>query len=77
MKTQTRRPAARTPSGSSSIEHHAGSPINTNGGAGFKTSVFVSGDGNCVPVVLVNGNAGDARADLAIYAAAKRLYCAA
>jgi len=46
------------------------------GGAGFKTSAFVSGDGNCVAVVLLNGNAGDARADLAIYAAAKRLYCA-
>ena len=52
--------------------HHGGA------GPGFKTSVFVSGDGNRVAVLLANGNRND---DPAYYAriddAAKRLFCAA
>ena len=46
------------------------------GGAGFKTSVFVSGDGARVAVLLLNGNNGHTDADSTVYAAAKRLYCA-
>ncbi len=45
------------------------------GGPGFKTSVFVSGDGTRVAVLLLNGNTPDSRADTAASAAAKRLYC--
>ena len=52
--------------------HHGGA------GPGFKTSVFVSGDGSRVAVLLANGNRRD---DPAYYAriddAAKRLFCAA
>lgn len=47
------------------------------GGAAFKTSVFVSGDGARVAVLLLNGNTGDTRVDTAAYQAARRLYCAA
>jgi D-alanyl-D-alanine carboxypeptidase len=45
------------------------------GGAGFKTSVFVSGDGTRVAVLLLNGNTLDGRADTLAHAAADRLYC--
>lgn len=47
------------------------------GGAAFKASVFVSGDGRRVAVLLLNANTGDARVDAAAYEAARRLYCAA
>ena len=45
------------------------------GGAGFKTSVFVSGDGKRVAVLLLNGNTLDNRADTIASAAANQLYC--
>ena len=47
------------------------------GGSAFKTSVFVSGDGSRVAVLLLNGATVDARGDTAAYAAARRLFCAA
>lgn len=47
------------------------------GGSGFKTSVFVSGDGSRVAVLLLNGATADARGDEAAYAAAERLFCSA
>jgi D-alanyl-D-alanine carboxypeptidase len=47
------------------------------GGAGYATSVFVSGDGERVAVVLMNGNThSDARAGQAVFSAMNRLYCA-
>ena len=49
----------------------------SGGGAAFKTSVFVSGDGTRVAVLLLNGDTVDNRADVAAYSAARRLYCAA
>jgi len=45
------------------------------GGAGFKTSVFVSGDGKRVAVLLLNGNTLDSRADTVASVAANQLYC--
>ena len=47
------------------------------GGAGYKTSVLVSRDGERVAVLLLNGNTQDGRVDAAAYTAAERLYCAA
>ena len=46
------------------------------GGDGFSSSVFVSGNGRRVAVLLLNGRAGD-RGDTAGYHAMLRLYCAA
>ena len=48
----------------------------SGGGAGFKTNVWVSGDGRRVAVLLLNGR-GDAAADARAGAAMTRLYCAA
>ena len=48
----------------------------SGGGAGFKTNVWVSGDGERVAVLLLNGR-GDAAADARAGAAMSRLYCAA
>jgi D-alanyl-D-alanine carboxypeptidase len=45
-------------------------------GAGFSTSVFVSGDGRRVAVLLLNGHTGDGRSDTATQTALDRLYCA-
>jgi D-alanyl-D-alanine carboxypeptidase len=45
-------------------------------GAGFKTDVWVSGNGERVAVLLLNGR-GDAAADERAGAAMRRLYCAA
>ena len=45
-------------------------------GAAFKTDVWVSGDGQRVAVLLLNGR-GDAAADARAGAAMRRLYCAA
>ena len=45
-------------------------------GAGFKTDVWVSGDGKRVAVLLLNGR-GDGAADKRAGAAMRRLYCAA
>jgi D-alanyl-D-alanine carboxypeptidase len=47
------------------------------GGAGFKTSVLVSPDGERVAVLLLNGNTTDGRADEEAKAAALELFCAA
>jgi len=47
------------------------------GGAGFSTSVFVSGDGTRVAVLLLNGRAADGSSDTAVYAAMHALYCKA
>jgi D-alanyl-D-alanine carboxypeptidase len=47
------------------------------GGAGFSTSVFVSGDGARVAVLLLNGRASDNGSDGAVYAAMNALYCKA
>jgi len=44
-------------------------------GAGFKTDVWVSGDGERVAVLLLNGR-GDAAADERAGAAMRRIYCA-
>ena len=48
----------------------------SGGGAGFKTDVWVSGDGERVAVLLLNGR-GDAAADARAGATMSRLYCAA
>ena len=62
------------------VESGCAGVVYQHGGAGpgFKTSVFVSGDGSRLAVLLANGNRRDA---LAYYAqideAARRLYCAA
>ena len=47
------------------------------GGAAFSSSVFVSGDGKRVAVLLVNGRAADGSSDTAVYAAMNKLYCKA
>jgi D-alanyl-D-alanine carboxypeptidase len=47
------------------------------GGDGFTTSVFVSGDGRRVAVLLVNGRTADDHGDALVHAAMNRLYCAA
>lgn len=47
------------------------------GGAGFSTSVFVSGDGKRVAVLLLNGRAADNPRDADVYAAMNELYCKA
>jgi D-alanyl-D-alanine carboxypeptidase len=48
----------------------------SGGGGGFKTDVWVSGDGKRVAVLLLNGR-GDATADARAGAAMNRLYCSA
>jgi D-alanyl-D-alanine carboxypeptidase len=48
----------------------------SGGGAGFKTDVWVSGNGERVAVLLLNGR-GDAAADARAGATMNRLYCAA
>ena len=48
----------------------------SGGGAAFKTDVWVSGDGERVAVLLLNGR-GDAAADERAGATMNRLYCAA
>jgi D-alanyl-D-alanine carboxypeptidase len=48
----------------------------SGGGAGYKSNVWVSGDGSRVAVLLLNGR-GDALADAGADAAMQRLYCAA
>jgi len=47
----------------------------SGGGAGFKTDVWVSGDGSRVAVLLLNGR-GDASADIHAGALMRDLYCA-
>ena len=47
------------------------------GGAAFSTSVFVSGDGTRVAVLLVNARAADTSSDAAVHAAMNKLYCKA
>ena len=47
------------------------------GGAGFSTSVFVSGDGKRVAVLLLNGHAAGDPRDADVYAAMNKLYCKA
>ena len=56
----------------------AGTAYGHNGGGdGFETNVFVSGDGNRVAVLLLNGRTDDDRGDPVAYEAMRRLYCAA
>jgi D-alanyl-D-alanine carboxypeptidase len=56
----------------------AGIAYGHNGaGAAFTTSVFVSGDGRRVAVLLLNGHTTDTRSDTAAKAAMQRLFCAA
>ena len=56
----------------------AGIAYGHNGaGAAFTTSVYVSGDGRRVAVLLLNGHTTDARSDIASKAAMRRLFCAA
>ena len=56
----------------------AGIAYGHNGaGAAFTTSVYVSGDGRRVAVLLLNGHTTDARSDIAPKAAMRRLFCAA
>jgi D-alanyl-D-alanine carboxypeptidase len=45
------------------------------GGAGFSTSVFVSGDGKRVAVLQLNGRASDNSSDEAVHGAMNALYC--
>jgi D-alanyl-D-alanine carboxypeptidase len=60
------------------IETPCGSAFGHNGGgAGYKTSVLVSGDGERVAVLLLNGNTRDGRADAAAFRTAERLFCSA
>jgi D-alanyl-D-alanine carboxypeptidase len=60
------------------IETPCGSAFGHNGGgAGFKTSVLVSRDGERVAVLLLNGNTRDGRADAVAFRAAERLFCSA
>jgi CubicO group peptidase (beta-lactamase class C family) len=47
------------------------------GGDGFTTSVFVSGDGRRVAVLLANGRTADDHGDALVHAAMNALYCAA
>lgn len=47
------------------------------GGAGFSTSVFVSGDGKRVAVLLLNGHPAGNPRDADVYAAMNKLYCEA
>ena len=47
----------------------------SGGGAGFKTDVWVAGDGSRVAVLLLNGR-GDASADIHAGALMRELYCA-
>ncbi len=47
------------------------------GGAGFASSVFVSGDGSRVAVLLLNGRAAGNPRDADVYAAMNKLYCKA
>ncbi len=56
----------------------AGIAYGHNGaGAAFTTSVYVSGDGRRVAVLLLNGHTTDAGSDIAAKAAMRRLFCAA
>ena len=56
----------------------AGIAYGHNGaGAAFTTSVYVSGGGRRVAVLLLNGHTTDARSDIAPKAAMRRLFCAA
>ena len=48
----------------------------SGGGSGYKTDVLVSGDGNTVAVLLLNGRAGD-RGDDAAGRSLRKLFCAA
>jgi D-alanyl-D-alanine carboxypeptidase len=47
------------------------------GGDGFETNVFVSGNGDRVAVLLLNGRTRDNHGDAIAFAAMRRLYCAA
>jgi D-alanyl-D-alanine carboxypeptidase len=47
------------------------------GGSGYETNVFVSGDGNRVAVLLLNGRTADSHGDEVAFEAMRRLYCAA
>jgi D-alanyl-D-alanine carboxypeptidase len=47
------------------------------GGAGFETNVFISGNGNRVAVLLLNGRTIDNSGDGIAYKAMNKLYCAA
>jgi len=49
----------------------------SGGGAGYKTNVWVSGDGTRVTVVLLNGRLAGGRSDAAAQQALERLYCSA
>ena len=56
----------------------AGTAYGHNGGGiGFSTSVFVSGDGKRVAVLLANGRPSDSSLDDAVHAALSDLYCKA
>jgi D-alanyl-D-alanine carboxypeptidase len=56
----------------------AGTAYGHNGaGAAFSTSVFVSGDGKRVAVLLLNGRSADGSSDVAVHAAMNELYCKA
>lgn len=78
LKTPPRELASSYALGLLLVDTPCGRAFTHNGGgAGFKTSVFVSDDGGRVAVLLLNGNTRDSRADAAAYSAAERLYCAA
>ena len=47
------------------------------GGDGFETNVLVSGDGERVAVLLLNGRTSDNRGDAIAFETMRRLYCAA
>jgi D-alanyl-D-alanine carboxypeptidase len=56
----------------------AGIAYGHNGGVdGYETNVFVSGDGDRVAVLLLNGRTFDGRGDEIAFRAMNRLYCAA
>jgi len=49
----------------------------SGGGAGYKTNVWVSGDGTRVAVLLLNGRLDGGGSDAAAQRALERLYCSA
>ena len=56
----------------------AGTAYGHNGGGdGFETNVFVSGNGDRVAVLLLNGRTADSSGDAIAFRAMNKLYCAA
>ena len=56
----------------------AGTAYGHNGGGdGFETNVFVSGNGDRVAVLLLNGRTADNSGDAVAFMAMNQLYCAA